>query len=37
MVKQHSPCIYDFLNSTISIKNPEEEIALTLKGKKKVI
>ncbi|UQD57099.1 HipA domain-containing protein [Flavobacterium sp. K5-23] len=26
--------IYDFLNSTISIKNPEEEIALTLKGKK---
>lgn len=26
--------IYDFLNSTIAIKNPEEEIALTLKGKK---
>jgi len=26
--------VYDFLNSTISIKNPEEEIALTLKGKK---
>lgn len=26
--------IYDFLNSTISIKNPEEEIALTLRGKK---
>ncbi|MFA9195312.1 HipA domain-containing protein [Flavobacterium sp. FBOR7N2.3] len=25
---------YDFLNSTIAIKNPEEEIALTLKGKK---
>lgn len=25
---------YDLLNSTISIKNPEEEIALTLKGKK---
>jgi serine/threonine-protein kinase HipA len=26
--------IYDFLNSTIAIKNPEEEIALTLNGKK---
>ena len=26
--------IYDFLNTTIAIKNPEEEIALTLKGKK---
>ncbi|RVT71759.1 type II toxin-antitoxin system HipA family toxin [Flavobacterium sufflavum] len=26
--------VYDFLNSTIAIKNPEEEIALTLKGKK---
>lgn len=26
--------IYDFLNSTIAIKNPEDEIALTLKGKK---
>lgn len=26
--------IYDFLNSTIAIKNPEEEIALNLKGKK---
>lgn len=26
--------IYDFLNSTIAIKNPEEEIALMLKGKK---
>lgn len=26
--------IYDFLNSTIAIKNPEEEIALTLKEKK---
>ena len=26
--------IYDFLNSTIAIKNPDEEIALTLKGKK---
>jgi serine/threonine-protein kinase HipA len=26
--------VYDFLNSSISIKNPEEEIALTLKGKK---
>jgi serine/threonine-protein kinase HipA len=25
---------YDFLNSTIAIKNAEEEIALTLKGKK---
>lgn len=25
---------YDFLNSSITIKNPEEEIALTLKGKK---
>lgn len=27
---------YDLLNSTISIKNPEEEIALTLKGKKAI-
>lgn len=27
--------IYDFLNSTIAIKNPEEEIALMLKGKKR--
>jgi serine/threonine-protein kinase HipA len=27
--------IYDFLNSTITIKKPEEEIALTLKGKKR--
>lgn len=26
--------VYDFLNSTIAIKNPEDEIALTLKGKK---
>jgi serine/threonine-protein kinase HipA len=26
--------VYDFLNSTIAVKNPEEEIALTLKGKK---
>ena len=26
--------IYDFLNSSIAIKNPEEEIALTLKEKK---
>ncbi len=26
--------IYDFLNSSIAIRNPEEEIALTLKGKK---
>lgn len=26
--------VYDFLNSTIAIKNAEEEIALTLKGKK---
>lgn len=26
--------IYDFLNSSIAIKNPEEEIALTLKGKR---
>ena len=26
--------IYDFLNSTIAIKNPNEEIALTMKGKK---
>jgi serine/threonine-protein kinase HipA len=26
--------IYDFLNTTIAIKNPEDEIALTLKGKK---
>jgi serine/threonine-protein kinase HipA len=26
--------VYDFLNSTIAIKNPEEEIALMLKGKK---
>lgn len=26
--------IYDFLNTTIAIKTPEEEIALTLKGKK---
>jgi serine/threonine-protein kinase HipA len=26
--------IYDFLNSTISIKSPEEEIARTLRGKK---
>lgn len=26
--------IYDYLNSSIVIKNPEEEIALTLKGKK---
>ncbi|WP_016989162.1 HipA domain-containing protein [Flavobacterium sp. ACAM 123] len=26
--------IYDFLNSTIAIKNPNEEIALPLKGKK---
>lgn len=26
--------IYDFLNSTIAVKNPEEEIALALKGKK---
>jgi serine/threonine-protein kinase HipA len=26
--------IYDFLNSTIAIKNPDEEIALPLKGKK---
>ena len=26
--------IHDFLNSTIAIKNPEEEMALALKGKK---
>ncbi|WP_026976890.1 HipA domain-containing protein [Flavobacterium tegetincola] len=26
--------VYDFLNSTISLKNPQEEMALTLKGKK---
>ena len=26
--------VYDFLNSSIAIKNPEEEISLTLKGKK---
>ena len=26
--------VYDFLNSSIAIKNPEEEIALSLKGKK---
>lgn len=26
--------IYDFLNSSISIKNPPEELALSLKGKK---
>lgn len=26
--------VYDFLNSTIAIKNPEEEMALALKGKK---
>jgi serine/threonine-protein kinase HipA len=26
--------VYDFLNSSIAIKNPEEEIALTLNGKK---
>jgi serine/threonine-protein kinase HipA len=26
--------VYDFLNSTIAIKNAEEEIALTLKGKR---
>lgn len=26
--------IYDFLNSTIAIKNLEEEIAMTLKEKK---
>jgi serine/threonine-protein kinase HipA len=26
--------IYDYLNSSIVIKKPEEEIALTLKGKK---
>jgi serine/threonine-protein kinase HipA len=26
--------VYDFLNSTIAVKNPEEEIALSLKGKK---
>ncbi|AWG22857.1 phosphatidylinositol kinase [Flavobacterium faecale] len=26
--------IYDFLNSTIAIKNPDEEMALPLKGKK---
>jgi serine/threonine-protein kinase HipA len=26
--------VYDYLNSTIAIKNPEAEIALTLKGKK---
>ena len=29
-----SPC-YDLVNSTIEYKKPEEEIALTLKGKKK--
>jgi len=29
-----SPC-YDLVNSTIEYKNPEEEIALPLKGKKK--
>lgn len=26
--------VYDFLNSSISIKNPQEEVALSLKGKK---
>jgi serine/threonine-protein kinase HipA len=26
--------VYDFLNSSIAIKNPEEQMALTLKGKK---
>ena len=26
--------VYDYLNSTIAIKNPEEQIALTLRGKK---
>ncbi|MFV0565645.1 MAG: HipA domain-containing protein [Flavobacteriaceae bacterium] len=26
--------VYDFLNSSIAVKNPKEEIALTLKGKK---
>ncbi|MFE3866511.1 HipA domain-containing protein [Flavobacterium sp. LS2P90] len=26
--------VYDFLNSSISIKNPQEELALSLKGKK---
>ena len=26
---------YDFINSTIAIKNPKEEIALTLNGKKR--
>lgn len=26
--------VYDFLNSSISIKNPLEELALSLKGKK---
>jgi len=29
-----SPC-YDLLNTTIELKNPEEEIALPIKGKKK--
>ncbi len=27
--------VYDFLNSSISIKNPQEELALSLKGKKR--
>jgi serine/threonine-protein kinase HipA len=26
--------VYDFLNSSITIKNPQEELALSLKGKK---
>ena len=26
---------YDLLNSSIAIRNPQEEMALTLKGKKK--
>lgn len=34
MKNELSPC-YDLVNTTISIKSPEEEIALTLNGKKK--
>ena len=33
-VKTKLTPIYDFLNSTIAIKNPDEEIALTMRGKK---
>ncbi len=33
-IAELSPC-YDLLNSTIVLRNPEEEVALTIKGKKK--